>query len=190
MKKKRSAISLEGRQPSLYTRRVEAYMPPTLSPFRLFLDGSAFFINHHRLSATVYRLLPPTTGFHRLRHLARQLSASTAFRHLARLCAVTEMRDVPSRCQLCGMARVSFRRWCFLDTKRCRHEGGFCHSRWVTLPARAGSPEVTGCSAPRTETSASAFLADALPFSSFQGCREIHGGRAKIGRVAGDMGGQ
>ena len=48
-------------------------------PFRLLLDKSAFFINLHRLSATVYRLLPPPTGFHRLRHLARLLPASTAF---------------------------------------------------------------------------------------------------------------
>ena len=48
-------------------------MPPTLSPFPLLLDGSAFFINHHRLHATVYRLLPPTTSFHCL------LPASTAF---------------------------------------------------------------------------------------------------------------
>ena len=79
MKKKRSAISLEGRQPSLYTRRVEAYTPPTLSPFRLLLDGSAFFINFHRLSATVYRLLPLPTSFRRIRHLARLLLASTAF---------------------------------------------------------------------------------------------------------------
>ena len=78
-KKKRNAISLEGREPSLYTRRVEAYTPPTLSPFRLLLDGCAFFINLHRLSATVYNLLPPTTGFQRLRHLARLLPASTVF---------------------------------------------------------------------------------------------------------------
>ena len=78
-KKKRNAIELEGRQPSLYTRRVEAYTPPTLSPFWLLLDGSGFFINLHRLCATVYRLLPPTTGFHRRRHLARLLPASTAF---------------------------------------------------------------------------------------------------------------
>ena len=43
-------------------------------PFRLLLAGSAFFINLHRLClalATVYHLLPPTTGFQRLRHLAR-----------------------------------------------------------------------------------------------------------------------
>ena len=70
MKKKRSTILLEGRQPSLYTRRVEAYTPPTLSPFRLHLDGSAFFINLHRLSAIVYHSLLPPTGFHRIRHLA------------------------------------------------------------------------------------------------------------------------
>ena len=81
-KKKRSAISLEGRQPSLYTRRVEAYTPPTLSPFRLLLDGSAFFINLHLLCATVYRLLPPTTGFHRLRHLARPWALTTGFHRL------------------------------------------------------------------------------------------------------------
>ena len=48
-------------------------------PFRLLLDGSAFFINLHQLLATGYRLLPPPTGFHRLRHLARLLPASTAF---------------------------------------------------------------------------------------------------------------
>ena len=78
-KKRKNAIQLEGRQPSLYTRRVEAYTPPTLSPFRLLLVGSAFFMNLHRLSATVYCLLPPTTGFHSLRHLARLLQASTSF---------------------------------------------------------------------------------------------------------------
>ena len=78
-KKKRSAISLEGRQPFSYTRRVEAYTPPTFSPFQLLLDGSAFVINLHRLDATVYCLLPPITGFHLLRHLARLLPASTAF---------------------------------------------------------------------------------------------------------------
>ena len=79
MNKKRSTIPLEGTQSSLYTRRVEAYTPPTLSPFRLLLDGSAFFINLHWLSAIDYRLLPPLTGFHRLRHLARLLPASTGF---------------------------------------------------------------------------------------------------------------
>ena len=79
MKKKKSTIPLEGRQPSLVTQRVEAYTPPTLSLFRLLLDGSAFFINLPRLSATVYRLLPPPTGFHRIRYLARLLPASTAF---------------------------------------------------------------------------------------------------------------
>ena len=59
---------MEGRQPPLYTRRVEAYTPPTLSPFWLLLAGSAFFINLHRLDsalANVYRLRPPPAGFHR-----------------------------------------------------------------------------------------------------------------------------
>ena len=74
---------VEGRQPSLYTRRVEAYTPPTLSPFRLLLDESAFLINLHRLCATLFYLLLPATGFHRLPHrlchLVRLLPASTAF---------------------------------------------------------------------------------------------------------------
>ena len=92
-KKKRHAIQVEGTQPFIYTRRDEAYTPPTLSPFRLLLDGSVFFINLHRLCATLFHLLPPATDFprlrHRLCHLARLLPASTAFRHLARPLAVT-----------------------------------------------------------------------------------------------------
>ena len=38
-------------------------------------------------------LLPPNTGFHRLRHLARLLPASNAFRHLPRLWAMTIWSD-------------------------------------------------------------------------------------------------
>ena len=62
---------MEGRQPSIYTRKIEAYAPLTLSPFQLLLAGSVFFINLHRLGpalATVYRLLPASTAFC---HLAR-----------------------------------------------------------------------------------------------------------------------
>ena len=66
---------------------VEAYMPPTLSPFRLLSARSTFFINLHRLCATVYRLLPPTIGFHGLRHLARPWALTTGFHRLPPPCA-------------------------------------------------------------------------------------------------------
>ena len=49
--------------------------------------------------------------------------------------------------------------------------------------------EVTGRSAVGAEASALALLVDALPFGLFLGRREVHGGRAEIGRVAGDVGG-
>ena len=91
----KDVIWLEGRQPSLYTWRVEAYTPPTLSPFRLLLDWFAFFINLHRLSATVYRLLPPTTGFHWLRHLARSWAMTTGFHRLPPPCAPLGRDSIP-----------------------------------------------------------------------------------------------
>ena len=57
----------------------------------------------------------------------------------------------------------------FLDTKRHRCEGSFFYSQRTAQVTRAGSAEVADRSAVGAETSAPAFLVDALPFGLFLG---------------------
>ena len=67
--RERDAISLEGGQPSLYTLRVGGLLISDPLTFRRLLAGSTFLINFRRLFSAptaVYRLLPPSTHFHRL----------------------------------------------------------------------------------------------------------------------------
>ena len=97
------------------------------------------------------------------------------------------MRVDPWRCQLCGMGLVFFRRWGLLGMGGNR---GFCCHQRRALPGWAYGSELARRSAVGAEASASSFLIDALPFSLFLGCREVHGGRAEVGGVAGDVGGR
>ena len=101
-----------------------------------------------------------------------------------------EMRVVPWRCQPCGMGLVFSCRWGLLFTGRHGHEGGFCHGQWATLAVWAGHTEVPGRSAAGAEASAPELLIDALSFGLFLGCQDVHGGRAEVGQVAGDVGGR
>ena len=87
------------------------------------------------------------------------------------------------------MGLVFFRRWGLLDTRRRGREGVFCHSQWMAFATWARRTEVTGHSAVGAEASAPALLVDALPFGLFLGRREVYGGWAEVGRVAGDVGG-
>ena len=87
------------------------------------------------------------------------------------------------------MGLVFSRRWSLLFLGRHGREGGFCHGQWTELAAWASRTEVTGHSAVGAEASAPALLIDALPVGLFLGRREVHGGRAEVGRVTGDMGG-
>ena len=84
---------MEGRQPSLYTRRVEALHASDPLPFP---TPSSWVRLLHQLSLArlgSHHCLQPPTGFHRLppprAPVGRTPTASTAFRHLARLWAVT-----------------------------------------------------------------------------------------------------
>ena len=63
-----------------------------------------------------------------------------------------------------------------------------CHQRTALLAVACGS-EMTRPHAVGAEASASFFMIDAVPVSIFLGCREVLGGRAEVGRVAGDVGG-
>ena len=85
------------------------------------------------------------------------------------------------------MGLIFLRRWGLLGVGGDR--GFNCH-QWTALPARACDSEMAGRSALSAEASDSSFLIDALSFSLFLGCREVHGGRAEVGHVAGDMGGR
>ena len=60
----------------------------------------------------------------------------------------------------------------------------------MALAAWAGRAEVTGHFTVGAEASAPALLIDVLLFGLFLGCREVHGGRADVVRVAGDVGGR
>ena len=99
-----------------------------------------------------------------------------------------DMRVVPWRRQPFGMGLVFSHRWGLLCTGRCGREGGFCHGQWTTLAAWAGREEVTGHSAVGAEASAPALLIYALAVGLFLGCRTVHGDRAEVGGVVGDMG--
>ena len=100
------------------------------------------------------------------------------------------MRVVPWRCQPCGIGLVFSRHWSLLFSGRHGREGGFCHGQWVTLAVWPGRTEVRDRSAVGAEASAPGLLVDALSFGLFLGRRKVHGGRAEVGRVAGDVGGR
>ena len=97
-----------------------------------------------------------------------------------------EMRDVPWWCQPCGIRLVNFRRCGILYPGGGDH--GFCCYQRTVLTAQADTSEMAGRSAVSAEASALTFLVDALPFSLFLGCREIHEGLAEVGLVTGDVG--